>query len=134
MIIPPFAAISSAMVRASAPVYIVCEPSSAICRRVWAYAFRTTNPPERGVVDGVTRWLVVTRAGVLPMTLTSGLIAVLLAAVADTVVDWLNVTLAVVGIAFVVAAGIGAERTGAREVVGDLDLSLVRTSAADTPE
>ena len=32
-----------------------------------------------GVVDGVTRWLVVTRAGVLPMTLTSGLIAVLLA-------------------------------------------------------
>jgi len=64
----------------------------------WRYAFRTTNPPERGIVDGVTRWLVVTRAGVLPMTLTSGLIAVLLAAVADTPVDWLNVTLAVVGI------------------------------------
>ena len=64
----------------------------------WRYAFRTTNPPEQGVVDGVTRWLVVTRAGVLPMTLTSGLIAVLLAAVADTRVDWLNVTLAVVGI------------------------------------
>jgi 1,4-dihydroxy-2-naphthoate octaprenyltransferase len=64
----------------------------------WAYAFRTTNPPERGVVDGVTRWLVVTRAGVLPMTLTSGLIAVLLAAVADTRVDWLNVVLAVIGI------------------------------------
>jgi 1,4-dihydroxy-2-naphthoate octaprenyltransferase len=64
----------------------------------WAYAFRTTNPPERGVVDGVTRWLVVTRAGVLPMTITSGLIAVLLAAVADTAVDWLNVALAVVGI------------------------------------
>jgi 1,4-dihydroxy-2-naphthoate polyprenyltransferase len=64
----------------------------------WRHAFRTTNPPEQGVVDGVTRWLVVTRAGVLPMTLTSGLIAVLLAAVADTRVDWLNVTLAVVGI------------------------------------
>jgi 1,4-dihydroxy-2-naphthoate polyprenyltransferase len=64
----------------------------------WRYAFRTTNPPEQGVVDGVTRWLVVTRAGVLPMTLTSGLIAVLLAAVADTRVDWLNVTLAVIGI------------------------------------
>ena len=45
----------------------------------WRYAFLTTNPPEQGVVDGVTRWLVVTRAGVLPMTLTSGLIAVLLA-------------------------------------------------------
>jgi 1,4-dihydroxy-2-naphthoate octaprenyltransferase len=64
----------------------------------WRYAFRTTNPPERGVVDGVTRWLVATRAGVLPMTLTSGLIAVLLAAIADTEVDWLNVILAVAGI------------------------------------
>jgi 1,4-dihydroxy-2-naphthoate octaprenyltransferase len=49
-------------------------------------------------VDGVTRWLVVTRAGVLPMTLTSGLIAVLLAAIAPTTVDWLNVALSVVGI------------------------------------
>ncbi|HEX6501458.1 MAG TPA: prenyltransferase [Micromonosporaceae bacterium] len=63
----------------------------------WRYAFATTNPPEQGVVDGVTRWLVVTRAGVLPMTLTSGLIAVLLAA-ARPGVDWLNVALAVVGI------------------------------------
>jgi 1,4-dihydroxy-2-naphthoate polyprenyltransferase len=66
----------------------------------WRYAFLTTNPPEQGVVDGVTRWLVVTRAGVLPMTLTSGLIAVLLAAIAPAgvAVDWFNVTLAVVGI------------------------------------
>jgi 1,4-dihydroxy-2-naphthoate octaprenyltransferase len=66
----------------------------------WRYAFLTTNPPEQGVVDGVTRWLVVTRAGVLPMTLTSGLLAVLLAATAPAgvVVDWFNVTLAVVGI------------------------------------
>ena len=64
----------------------------------WRYAFLTTNPPEQGVVDSVTRWLVVTRAGVLPMTLTSGLIAVLLAAVGDARVDWLNVALAVLGI------------------------------------
>lgn len=66
----------------------------------WRYAFLTTNPPEQGVVDGVTRWLVVTRAGVLPMTLTSGLLAVLLAALAPAAVDvdWLNVALAVVGI------------------------------------
>jgi 1,4-dihydroxy-2-naphthoate octaprenyltransferase len=64
----------------------------------WRYAFRTTNPPEAGVVDGVTRWLVVTRAGVLPMTLISGIVAALLAAAADVSVDWLNVTLAVVGI------------------------------------
>lgn len=63
----------------------------------WRYAFRTTNPPEEGVVDSVTRWIVVTRAGVLPMTLTSGLLAVLLAADAPRV-DWLNMTLAVIGI------------------------------------
>ncbi len=64
----------------------------------WRHAWRTTNPPESGVVDGVTRWLVVTRAGVLPMTLISGLVAVLLAWAAPVTVDWLNVTLAVVGI------------------------------------
>jgi 1,4-dihydroxy-2-naphthoate octaprenyltransferase len=66
----------------------------------WRYAFLTTNPPEQGVVDGVTRWLVVTRSGVLPMTITSGLIAVLLAAIAPAGVrvDWLNITLAVIGI------------------------------------
>jgi 1,4-dihydroxy-2-naphthoate polyprenyltransferase len=66
----------------------------------WRYAFLTTNPPEQGVVDGVTRWLVVTRSGVLPMTITSGLIAVLLAAIAPAgvSVDWLNITLAVIGI------------------------------------
>jgi 1,4-dihydroxy-2-naphthoate octaprenyltransferase len=64
----------------------------------WRYAFRTTNLPQAGVVDAVTRWLVVTRAGVLPLTLTSGLIAVLLAGVADVRVDWFNVALAVVGI------------------------------------
>ena len=64
----------------------------------WRYAFATTNPPAQGVVDPVTRWLVVTRAGVLPMTFVSGLIAVLLAAVATVAVDWLNVVLAVVGI------------------------------------
>ena len=64
----------------------------------WRYAFLTTNPPEQGVVDGVTRWLVVTRAGVLPMTITSGLIAVLLAAVGPVPADWLNIALAVIGI------------------------------------
>lgn len=64
----------------------------------WRYAFRTTNPPEAGVVDAVTRWLVVTRAGVLPMTLISGIVAALLAAAAEVTVDWFNLALAVVGI------------------------------------
>jgi 1,4-dihydroxy-2-naphthoate polyprenyltransferase len=64
----------------------------------WRYAFLTTNPPERGIVDGVTRWLVITRAGVLPLTLFSGLIALLLAAVAKGDKDWLGLSLAIVGI------------------------------------
>lgn len=64
----------------------------------WRHAWRTTNPPEAGVVDGVTRWLVVTRAGVLPMTLISGIVAVLLAWAAPVSVDWFNITLAVAGI------------------------------------
>jgi 1,4-dihydroxy-2-naphthoate polyprenyltransferase len=73
-------------------------PTFAERLAAWRYAFLTTNPPEQGMVDGVTRWLVVTRAGVLPMTLTSGLIAVLLAARGDVAVDWLNITLAIIGI------------------------------------
>lgn len=89
----------------------------------WKYAFLTTNPPEQGVVDGVTRWLVVTRAGVLPMTLTSGLIAVLLAADA-TGVDWLNVTLAVVGI---VVAHL------ANNLMNDLADTQVGNDTADYP-
>ncbi|HVL83418.1 MAG TPA: prenyltransferase [Pseudonocardia sp.] len=47
--------------------------------RSWAYALRTTNPPPDRRIDAVTRWLVVSRAAVLPMTLVSGLVAALLA-------------------------------------------------------
>jgi 1,4-dihydroxy-2-naphthoate octaprenyltransferase len=62
----------------------------------WYYALRTTNPPE-GPIDAVTRWIVVTRAAVLPMTLVAGLVAGLLAARAPGV-DWRWLALAVVGI------------------------------------
>jgi 1,4-dihydroxy-2-naphthoate octaprenyltransferase len=50
------------------------------------YALRTTNPPpgaDPGSLDPVTRWLVVTRAAVLPMTLIAALVAGLLAVRAD---------------------------------------------------
>lgn len=46
--------------------------------RNWGYVLRTTNPPE-GHVDPVSRWLVLTRAAVLPMTITAALVAGLLA-------------------------------------------------------
>lgn len=43
----------------------------------WRHALSTVNPPA-GRLDPVSRWLVITRAGVLPMTLTAGAVAGLL--------------------------------------------------------
>ncbi len=63
----------------------------------WAYALRTTNPPPDAPVDTVTRWLVVTRAAVLPMTIVSGLVAALLA-VGEPGLDWRWLVLALAGI------------------------------------
>jgi 1,4-dihydroxy-2-naphthoate polyprenyltransferase len=45
----------------------------------WRRVLQTGNPPP-GPLDPVTRWLVLTRAAVLPMTLTSAAVAGLLAA------------------------------------------------------
>jgi 1,4-dihydroxy-2-naphthoate octaprenyltransferase len=44
----------------------------------WRYVLATTNPP-RGRLDPVSKWLVLTRASVLPMTITAGVVAGLLA-------------------------------------------------------
>lgn len=62
----------------------------------WKYAATTTNPPA-GPVDSVTRWIVVTRAAVLPMTLFAGAVAGLLA-VGHPGFNSLDLLLAVVGI------------------------------------
>lgn len=45
----------------------------------WVEVLRTTNPPTGRSLDPVSRWLVLTRAAVLPMTLVAGAIATLLA-------------------------------------------------------
>lgn len=45
--------------------------------RRWRHVLRTGNPPP-GRLDPITRWLVLTRAAVVPMTLTSAAIAGLL--------------------------------------------------------
>ena len=65
----------------------------------WAYALRTTNPPPGPIdrLDPVTRWIVVSRAAVLPMTLVAGLVAALLAVGAPGL-DWRWLLLAIVGI------------------------------------
>ncbi|HEX4821343.1 MAG TPA: prenyltransferase [Acidimicrobiales bacterium] len=68
----------------------------------WRYVLRTTNPPE-GRVDVVSKWLVLTRAAVLPMTLTAGLIAGLLA-VRHPDFEWGWYLLALLGILLAHAA------------------------------
>lgn len=70
-------------------------PSVPLVSR-WRHALRTGNPP-RGEIDQVTRWLVLTRAAVLPMTVSAGAIAGLLA-VGHPEADWALFTLAFVGI------------------------------------
>jgi 1,4-dihydroxy-2-naphthoate octaprenyltransferase len=66
-------------------------------RAAWLYALRTTNPPPGVSPDPVTRWLVVTRAAVLPMTVFAGLVAGLLAVRASGF-SWSDFVLALVGI------------------------------------
>ncbi|MBA2323432.1 MAG: prenyltransferase [Pseudonocardiales bacterium] len=67
--------------------------------RSWGYALRTTNPPPGPIegLDPVTRWIVVSRAAVLPMTVVAGLVAALLA-VGKPGFDWRWLSLSVVGI------------------------------------
>ena len=66
----------------------------------WSYALRTTNPPpdrDPRTLDSVTKWLVVTRAAVLPMTVFAGLLAGLLAVRADGF-SWPLALIALLGI------------------------------------
>ena len=63
----------------------------------WRYVLATTNPPT-GRMDPVSKWLYLTRAGVLPMTLVSAAVAGLLAVYRDADVAWGWFALAAVGI------------------------------------
>ncbi len=84
-------------VRLPARVSLGYQPRNRL--DAWVYALRTTNPPQ-GYTDVVTRWIVITRAAVLPMTLTAGLVAAALAArsprlsVPDLVLALVGITLA----------------------------------------
>jgi 1,4-dihydroxy-2-naphthoate octaprenyltransferase len=75
----------------------------------WKEILETANPPRSGRLDGLGKWLVITRAAVFPMTIWSGLIGVLLAvAVANTVggvtINYLYATIAVLGLVVAHAA------------------------------
>jgi hypothetical protein len=65
--------------------------------RNWKYVLATTNPPK-GRMDLVSKWLYLTRAGVLPMTLVAGAVAGLLAVYRDESVAWDWFALAAAGI------------------------------------
>src|SRR6201984_1791880 len=91
--------------------------------RSWAYALRTTNRPPAGPVDAVTRWRVVPRAAVLPMTLVSGLVAALLA-VGEPGLDWRWLVLAVLGITLAHTAN---------NLMNDLYDTQVGTDSANYP-
>ncbi|MEO8816120.1 MAG: prenyltransferase [Mycobacterium sp.] len=74
------------------------ESGSRSRLRSWLYALNTTNPPPGGApIDPITRWIVVSRAAVLPMTVFAGLVAALLA-VGEPGLDWRWLALALVGI------------------------------------
>ncbi|MGH2462157.1 MAG: prenyltransferase [Candidatus Limnocylindria bacterium] len=71
----------------------------------WRYALRYANPPPGVEMDGLTKWLVVTRAAVFSMTVTSGLIGGLLAIGADrSAVNYGYLALAIVGLVVAHAA------------------------------
>lgn len=67
------------------------DPSAALggggLLRNWRYVLATTNPPPGGM-DAVSKWLYLTRAGVLPMTIVSAAVAGLLAVYRGDDVNW----------------------------------------------
>jgi 1,4-dihydroxy-2-naphthoate octaprenyltransferase len=75
----------------------------------WAEIMQTANPPLELPLDTVGKWLVMTRAAVIPMTLWSGLIGLLLAVEASQsnaalVINYWAVALAVLGLVLAHAA------------------------------
>src|SRR5436189_4335232 len=69
----------------------------------WRQIIATGNLPKGRAMDGVSRWLIITRAAVFSMTLTSGLIGGLLAA-ASARVAWAPFALALLGLVLAHAA------------------------------
>ena len=70
----------------------------------WRYAISQGNIPRGRAIDPVTKWLLIVRACVFPMTLTSGLIGGLLAIATASTVDWVSFGIACVGIILAHAA------------------------------
>ncbi len=97
-------------------------PRTSLTRR-WRYVLATTNPPA-GHLDPVSKWLYLTRAGVLPMTIVSAAVAGLLAAFRDAHVAWGWFALAAAGIVLAHMAN---------NLMNDLFDVAVGTDRADYP-
>jgi 1,4-dihydroxy-2-naphthoate octaprenyltransferase len=69
----------------------------------WGEILRTQNLSSEKAMDSVSRWLLITRASVFPMTLTSGAIGGFLAASAPDP-NWLYFTIALLGLVLAHAA------------------------------
>jgi len=80
------------------PEQAAASPGSARLLDSWRKIILTGNLPEGRAMDGVSRWLLITRACVFSMTLTSGLIGGLLAALSAPAPHWGWFALAVVGL------------------------------------
>src|SRR5881397_2773941 len=70
----------------------------------WRQIIATGNLPKGRAIDGVSRWLLITRACVFSMTLTSGLIGGLLAAASSPAPQWGYFGLALLGLVIAHAA------------------------------
>src|SRR5215468_4256587 len=76
----------------------VASPGLSGLLENWRSILAQGNLPKGRAIDGVSRWLLITRACVFSMTITSALIGGLLAAATAPVVAWGYFALAVVGL------------------------------------
>ena len=79
---------------------------SAFTQRLatWRYVMNTANLPAGAEKDSIAKWLVITRAAVFTMTLTSGLIGGLLAVASGSAVNYGYLALAIIGLVVAHAA------------------------------
>jgi 1,4-dihydroxy-2-naphthoate polyprenyltransferase len=80
------------------PEASAATPSFGTLLDSWRQIIATGNLPRGRAMDGVSRWLLITRACVFTMTLTSGLIGGLLAAASATTPRWGLFALALLGL------------------------------------
>src|SRR5215831_10831414 len=82
----------------------VASPGLSGLLENWRSILAQGNLPKGRAIDGVSRWLLITRACVFSMTITSALIGGLLAAATATAPNWGYFTLALVGLVLAHAA------------------------------